>query len=122
MVINYSKTTNTYTIPESYPIPRIDEMVNQIHENEVFSTFDLVSANHQVKLPESDLKYTTFEVGRQIVSLQGLVVQFNKCCCIFSVLMDQIVEQHYLKGNFINMDNITTAGKSQKKHDENVMK
>ena len=36
--------------------------------------------------------------------------------------MDQIVGKHNLKGDFINMDNITAAGKSQKEHDENVMK
>ena len=122
MVIDYSKTINTYTIPDSYPIPRIDEMVNKLAENEVFSTFDLVSAYHQVKLPQSDWEFTAFEAAGKLYHFKRLPFGLTNAVAAFQRLMDEIVEKHQLKGVFVYMDNITVAGRTQVEHDENVKK
>ena len=44
LVIDYSETINRFTQLDAYPMPRIDDTVNQIAQYTVFSTIDLKSA------------------------------------------------------------------------------
>ena len=66
MCIDYSQTINQYTELDAYPLPRIDNMVNDLSKYSIFSTFDLKSAYHQVPLNETDKKYTAFEANGRL--------------------------------------------------------
>ena len=61
LCIDYSQTINLYTELDAFPLPRIDGMVNELAKHKVFSTFDLRSAYHQIKIKPSESKYTAFE-------------------------------------------------------------
>ena len=50
MVIDYSQTINKFTLLDAFPLPRIDDLVNEMAQYRVFSTVDLRSAYHQVPL------------------------------------------------------------------------
>ena len=58
LCVDYSQTSNIYTELEAYPLPRIDDMINELSKYKVFLTFDLGSAYHQIKLTLSDCNYT----------------------------------------------------------------
>ena len=45
---------------DAYPLPRTDETVNSIAQDRVFSVIDLCSADHQVKINDSDKTYKAF--------------------------------------------------------------
>ena len=62
-MIDYSLTINKFTNLDAYPLPKIDEMTNQIAQYRVFSTTDLKSAYYQVPLREEDKKFTAFEAN-----------------------------------------------------------
>jgi len=38
MVIDYSRTINRFTQLDAYPLPRIDEIVNELAQYRVFTT------------------------------------------------------------------------------------
>jgi len=44
LCIDYSQTINIYTELDAYPLPRIDNMINELSKYRVYSTFDLRSA------------------------------------------------------------------------------
>jgi len=46
MVIDYRRTINRFTQLDAYPLPRIDEIVNELAQHRVFTTVDLKSAYH----------------------------------------------------------------------------
>ena len=48
LAIDYSQTINKFTLLDAFPLPRINDTVNQIAKYRVFSTIDLRSAYHQV--------------------------------------------------------------------------
>ena len=56
MVIDYSQTINKFTQADTYPLPRIQDVVNNVAKFKVYSTLDMSSAYHQVELPECDRK------------------------------------------------------------------
>jgi len=44
LCIDYPQTINIFTQLDAYPLPRIDDMINELSKHRVFSTFDLRSA------------------------------------------------------------------------------
>ena len=44
MCVDYSNTINRFTEEEAFPLPRIDELVNQLALHKYFSKYDLKSA------------------------------------------------------------------------------
>ena len=40
MIIDYSQTINRYTLLDVYPVPHIDEMINEITKYRIFITLD----------------------------------------------------------------------------------
>ena len=46
LCVDYSQTVNQYTEVDAYPLPRIDDMMNNLAKYRVFSTFDLKNAYH----------------------------------------------------------------------------
>ena len=60
------KQSNIYTELDAYPLPRIDDMINELSKYGAFSTFDLRSAYHQIRIVESDRKYTAFEANGEL--------------------------------------------------------
>ena len=71
LCIDYSQTINLFTLLDAYPIPHIHTMVNNLAKYNVFATYDLRSAYHQIPICESDKPYTAFEAG-------GKLWEFNR--------------------------------------------
>ena len=51
----YYRQLNRVTIPNQYPLPRIDELFNQLQGSQVYSKIDLRSGYHQLRVQESDV-------------------------------------------------------------------
>ena len=120
LVIDYSETINRFTLLDAYPLPRIDDMINQIAQYGVYSTIDMRSAYHQVPIKEEDKPYTAFEADGGLYQFCRLPFGVTNGVSCFQREMDRFVEKNSLKGVFPYMDNITICGKDQKNHDENL--
>jgi len=55
---------NAVTIKDSYPLPRIDEILDQLAGNCWFSTLDLKSGYWQIKICPEDKEKTAFSIGK----------------------------------------------------------
>ena len=51
---------NKMTIKNRYPLPRIDDLFDQLHGATVFSKIDLRYGYHQVRIKDEDIFKTTF--------------------------------------------------------------
>jgi hypothetical protein len=59
MCIDY-RSLNEVTIKNRYPLPRIEDLFDQMKGASVFSNIDLRSGYHQLKIWESDIPKTAF--------------------------------------------------------------
>ena len=60
MCIDYWQL-NKITIKNKYPLPRIDDLFDQLQGASVFSKINLRSDYHQLRIKESDVPKTTFK-------------------------------------------------------------
>ncbi|GJR64191.1 putative reverse transcriptase domain-containing protein [Tanacetum coccineum] len=59
MCIDYRKL-NKLTVKNRYPLPRIDDLFDQLQGSRVYSKIDLRSGYHQLRVREEDIPKTTF--------------------------------------------------------------
>ena len=51
---------NKVTIKNQYPLPRIDDLFDQLKDLKIFSKIDLRSGYHQVRINDEDINKTGF--------------------------------------------------------------
>ena len=122
LVIDYSETINRFTQLDAYPMPRIDDTVNQIAQYAVFSTIDLKRAYHQIPIKYEEMKFTAFEANGRLYQFRRIPFGVTSGAAAFQRTMDNFISEEALEDTFAYLDNITICGRDQAHHDANLKK
>ena len=117
---------NDVTRKDSYPLPRIDDTLDQLEGTKVFSTLDLKSGYWQVGIHPRDREKTAFSVGngwsRGSALWQFVVMPFGLCNApaTFERLMEYVLRGLNWKTCLVYLDDIIIIGKTFDEHLENL--
>ena len=112
LCIDYSQTVNRFTEEDAFPIPRIDDLINNLAQNKYFSKYDLRSAYHQVPLIENDKKYTAFEANGKLYQFRRIPFGICNAVGAFQRIITKIVDEDNLESTYPYLDDVTIAANS----------
>ncbi|GKB94816.1 putative reverse transcriptase domain-containing protein [Tanacetum coccineum] len=81
MCIDY-RELNKLTVKNRYPLPRIDDLFDQLQGSSVYSKIDMRSGYHQLRVREEDIPKTAFRTWyghSKLLKKEELYAKFSKC-------------------------------------------
>ena len=115
MCIDY-RELNKVTIKNKYPLPRIDDLFDQLSEAKIFSRLDLASGFHQMKVEDSSVKYTAFNTRYGLYEFLVMPFGLTNAPSYFVDLMNRIFRDYLDKFVLIFIDDILIYSKTVEEH------
>jgi hypothetical protein len=115
MCINY-RALNEVTIKNMYPLPRIEDLFNQLRGASVFSKIDLRSGCHQLRIRHSDILKTTFITKYGLYEYRVMSFCLTNAPAFFMNLMNSVFMDYLDKFVVVFIDDILIYSQSEEEH------
>jgi hypothetical protein len=119
MCIDY-RGVNKVTAKNSYPLPRIDDMVDALAGAKYFTSLDLSSAYHQIRLQDSDVPKTAFKTPFGLYQFKVLPFGLANAPAAMQAFMNRTFAKHLGKYAVIYLDDILIYSKTKEDHIKHV--
>eukprot|EP00253_Pinus_taeda_P006477 PITA_06477 len=119
LYIDY-RALNKTTVRNRYPIPQIDDLLDQVKGPKHFTKIDMKFGYHQVPIEAIDVWKTTFKSKEGL--LEWLVMSFGlkNSPATFMRLMDDILQPFTNSFLVVYVDDILIFSKSWEEHLQNI--
>nr|GEY68564.1 putative reverse transcriptase domain-containing protein [Tanacetum cinerariifolium] len=119
MCIDY-RELNKLTVKNHYPLPRIDDLFDQLQGSSVYSEIDLRSGYHQLRAREEDILKTAFRTLYGHYEFQVMPFGLTNAPTVFIDLMNRVYKPYLDKFMIVFIDDIMIYSKDEKEHEEHL--
>nr|AAS90689.2 putative polyprotein [Oryza sativa Japonica Group] len=119
MCVDY-RALNEVTIKNKYPLPRIDDLFDQLKGAKVFSKIDLRSAYHQLIIREEDIPKTAFTTRYGLYECTVMSFGLTNAPAFFMNLMNKVFMEFLDKLVVVFIDDILIYSKSEEEHEQHL--
>ena len=114
------RALNKVTVRNQFPLPRIDDLLDRLNGATVFTSLDLLSGYHQIRLQDTDVVQTAFNTPFGLYQYRVLPFGLCNAPAVFQNTMNNIFRPFLNKCVLIYLDDILVFSKTPEDHLENL--
>ncbi|GJS46857.1 putative reverse transcriptase domain-containing protein [Tanacetum coccineum] len=111
---------NKLTVKNRYPLPRIDDLFDQLQGSSIYSKIDLRSGYHQLCIKEEDILITAFRTRYGHFEFQVMSFGLTNASAVFMDLMNRVCKPYLDKFIIVFIDDILIYSKNDEEHEKHL--
>lgn len=119
LVVDFRKL-NEKTQSEIFPLPAIDQILNQLGNSTYFSILDLASGFHQITLDKDSQPKTAFSTPNNHYEFLKMPMGLKNAPSTFQKLMNSVLAGLQTSQCFVYLDDIIVFGKNLEDHNKKL--
>ncbi|GJV92578.1 putative reverse transcriptase domain-containing protein [Tanacetum coccineum] len=115
MCIDY-RELNKLTVKNHYPLPRINDLFDQLQGSSVYSKIDLRSGYHKLRVRDEDIPKTAFKTRYGHYEFQVMPFGLTNAPAVFMDLMNRVCKPYLDKFVIVFIDDILIYSRNKEEH------